>query len=128
MSASLVSGYTGLLEDVHVVSVAKILGVPLSDGAVVYGRFTKGGPTEYVSYAVQRERLFEKIIEFQSNAQVEAEVLAILARYAAALNAQADRDAGVRMSVPERISALADELRHIYAIIEDRHSGGLVMR
>lgn len=128
MSASLVSGYTGLLEDVHVVSVAKILGIPLAEGAVEYGRYAVGGPTERFSFTVQRTALFDAIRSFQSNAQVEAEVLAILARYAAALNAQADRDAGVRMSVPERISALADELRHIYPVFKAKAAQALPMR
>lgn len=128
MSASLVSGYTGLLEDIHVVRIAKLLGVAIRDGAVEYGRYAIGGPTEQTSFVVQRTAMFDAIRGFQANAQVEAEVLAILSRYDAAAADSASPKSDVRMGVPARIEALRDELRHIYPILKAKAAMALPMR
>ena len=125
MSASLISGYTGLLENPQVTKVARIIGIPITTGAKVYGDYGIGGPTEITSFTVQRTALFDAITAHEADAQTEGEVFSLLARWDAAVADEANADEGLRQSVPSRKRRIREELQIIYPVFID--AGGLDM-
>ena len=126
MSASLISGYTGLLENPQVTKVARILGVPITSGAVVYGRYAMGGPTELTNYTVQRTALFDAIQVHESDAQTEGEVFSLLARWDSAIAHESSEDEGLRMSVSSRKRNIRDELQVIYPVFKEDGYGDMI--
>lgn len=82
MSASLIDGYTGLLEDVHVVAVAQIFGFPITeqDAQIKFGHGMIG-PSQRFNFQLVRDALFDQIKAFQSNAQVESRVLRLVSQW-----------------------------------------------
>lgn len=128
MSASLISGYTGLLENPQVTKVARILGIPITTGAVVYGRYGYGGPTETTSFTVQRTALYDAIKAHQSDAQTEGEVFALLGRWDAAVADESNADQGLRDSVPGRKRKIREELQIIYPVFMEEGSDMILGR
>jgi len=126
MSASLISGYSGLLENPQVTQVARILGIPITTGAVVYGRYGVGGPTETTSFTVQRDAMFDAIQAHESDAQTEGEVFSLLGRWNAAINDESNADEGLRRSVGSRKRVIREELQIIYPVFLDPNQGEMI--
>ena len=124
MSATLIPGYTGLLENVQVTQVARILHVPITDGAVQYGQRSIPGPTEKFSFTVQRDALFDAIRVHEADVQTEGEVFSLLARWNDAKNAESDPDEGLRRSARPRKASVRDEIQMIYPIFSEQDLGG----
>jgi len=112
----MIAGYLGKLQDVQISQVARILGVPITDGATIYGKLAIGGPTERFSYVVQRDALFEAIRAHELNVQVEGEVFSLLNRWNDAKNAESDPDEGLRRSANPRKRSVRSELQIIYPV------------
>lgn len=124
MSATLIPGYTGLLENVQVTQVARILRVPITEGAVQYGKNAIPGPTEKFSFTVQRDALFDAIRVHEADDQTEGEVFGLLGRWNDAKNAEGNADEGLRRSAVPRKRTVRDELQMIYPIFSQQDLEG----
>lgn len=112
---SIASPYSGILEDVHLVRVGQVLGIPISaEATTVSAGFFQSWP---FSVDVARDALFELVRQFEDNVQVESRVLAILRAWDALPLAD---ETGVARKSRER---LREDLRAIYPVYVDTGGG-----
>lgn len=123
MASLLIPAYTGSIPDHSIVAIMDIINVPISDKLDFV---IEGTATLKFTRSVARDTVFDRILEFQAQPEVEARVLALVEEWDELPAAGRVETDGHTFTVHEARHSIRKRLQNIYPVfssLSERHQG-----